>query len=89
MEVIVRDNYMETHAKLNKTDYIKSPESIEEVTTSVWSHQWEGAPTKSWVIVMASTVAAAGVLIITVTYASHHSKKKKSTLSINIDNMVD
>ena len=89
MVVITRDNEMEKHAKLNRTDYIKSPGSIEEISTSVWSYQWNGASTKTWVIRLASTVAALAVLVVTVRFISRHSKDTKSSLSINIDNNIN
>ena len=71
MEIVARDNNMETHANLNRTDYIKSPDSIEDVSKSVWSHQLEGAPTKTWVMVLTGavtlSVSAVALLVITIT----------------------
>ena len=87
--VITRDNEMEKHAKLNRTDYIKSPESIEEVSTSVWSYQWNGASTKIWVIILTSTAAALVVLVVTIKFISYHNKDTTSSLSINIDNNIN
>ena len=89
MVVITRDNETEKHAKLNRTDYIKSPGSIEEISTSVWSYQWNGASTKTWVIILASTVAALVVLVVTIKFISRHSKDTKNSLSINIGNNIN
>ena len=85
MEVIKCYNYEEVHAKLNRSNYVESPRTIDEIQPSVWSHQWSGTGVKTWIIVVA-IAAAAAILGLAIVCRLYHNQGKQGTVSINIDN---
>ena len=86
MQFLKQDNSEKLKTKLNRTSYIASPASIEEIQPSIWTIKWKGLGAHMWIIV-GSAVAIISLLGIIFIYKSSSSQgENQSAVSIKIDN---
>ena len=86
MQVLKRINSDESKAKLNRTSYIGSSKSIEEVHPSIWVKKWNGLNNYIWVVLgIAISIISIFGAIFTYKYCNHK-KDSHNAISIKTDN---